>query len=237
VVLDLAQTSCAAGDTVVGRLHGVASPVSIRLVEVERSPCGVWTAVVAEDRTTDWFTLPIPPDALPSAAGVRCALAYVVKAADASAELDVTAEARPHLAGPDAPCDPLVADWDARHFHLELADAELRGGGRIAGRVHRHGDWHASTIAVRADCTEAWRPRSLPARGRPFWDGERLWEANRTIALDRERTWAPFRFELPRGLPPAIEARTIAWRYEVRARCHAGFLHSESAALTPLLYD
>jgi hypothetical protein len=38
-------------------------------------------------------------------------------------------------------------------------------------------------------------------------------------------------------LPPAVEARTIAWRYELRARRRVRHWFDETAALTPLLHE
>ena len=51
----------------------------------------------------------------------------------------------------------LVGDFEARRFHVELATAELVGGGTIAGRVHRDRELAAGPIVVRARCMEAWR--------------------------------------------------------------------------------
>ena len=46
--------------------------------------------------------------------------------------------------------------------------------------------------------------------------------------------WRGFSFELPDGLPPAVEARSIAWRYEVEARRSVRFGPDDRALITPL---
>jgi hypothetical protein len=71
----------------------------------------------------------------------------------------------------------------------------------------------------------------------PYWDARTLWAAEDSIRLDPGARWAPFSFGLPRGLPPGVEARTIAWRYELRARRRRTHRPDETAALTPLLFD
>jgi hypothetical protein len=185
--------------------------------------------------------LALPPGALPTATGTRCALSYAVqvraRGVVAQAGLQVVADARPHVAQGSGGRDPLIAGWDARHFHLELGDALLRGGGRITGRVHRDGRWGATAIVVSVGCDECWRAAGPPARGMPYWSARTLWAAQQQLDVDPDRTWAPFSFPLAPQLPPAIEARTIAWRYELRAHARRQHRPAETAALTPLLYD
>ncbi|MDX6618877.1 MAG: hypothetical protein QOK36_1263 [Gaiellales bacterium] len=136
----------------------------------------------------------------------------------------------------------LVCDYEARRFHVEFTTAELRGGGAIAGRVHRDREFAAGPIIVRARCMEAWReapPRVpiLPATRSmrlPRWHERTLW--SQEIVLDglAEAHWAPFGFELPAGLPPAVEARAVAWRYEVEARRPLRLRPDERAIAVPL---
>jgi hypothetical protein len=54
---------------------------------------------------------------------------------------------------------------------------------------------------------------------------------------DPDASWAAFCFTLPDHLPPAVEARTIAWRYELRAQRHVRHWFNETAARTPLLHE
>jgi hypothetical protein len=64
-----------------------------------------------------------------------------------------------------------------------------------------------------------------------------LWEAEHPLAIDQDAGWAAFCFALPDRLPPAVEARTIAWRYELRAQRTVRHWFNETAALTPLLHE
>ena len=49
--------------------------------------------------------------------------------------------------------------------------------------------------------------------------------------------WASFSFRLPAGLPPAVEGRSIAFRYEVEASSRGLFGLRERAAETPIGFD
>ena len=120
----------------------------------------------------------------------------------------------------------------------------LGGGGAIEGRVHRDRELSAGPIIVRARCIEAWReapPRVplVPARHSmrlPRWHDRTLWSCE--IVLDglADARWAPFAFALPEGLPPAIEARSVAWRYEIEARRPLRLRFDERAISVPLRY-
>jgi hypothetical protein len=140
--------------------------------------------------------------------------------------------------------DRLIASFAARHFHIELHSVLLQGGGHIEGRVHRDGDWPAGGLTVSARCLEAWRvarqppPLVVRARGGPphRWREETLWdEAIELEGLD-DANWRGFRFALPDDLPPAVEARSVAWRYEVEASRPGRLYHVERAVTTPLRY-
>jgi hypothetical protein len=242
--VELDRRHCAAGDTVSGRVRGTAGNTAVELVRLERRPGIDREYLVAEaeaSRGDGSFALNVPSAALPSATGEQCALLYAAVARTESvirpAELRVSTTARPHLPSARSEADRLLADWDARHFHIELFDAQLEGGGRLAGRVHRHGSWPRGTIDVRACCLECWRCTPLSDGRTPQWHEASLWEAEQALPIDPDAGWAAFRFDLPDDLPPAVEARTIAWRYELRARRHVRHWFDETAALTPLLHE
>jgi hypothetical protein len=243
LTLDAARAS--AGDAVTGRVADASAPVPVALMRVESRPRGQRAFTVARATTEGpdgAFVLAVPEHALPSATGTHCALSYRVQtgAGDALAQVpvEVSASAHPHLDDDDRwRIDRLIPNWDARHFHIELADAALHGGGRIAGRVHRHGAWRAGAMTLDVSCREAWRLPARTARAIPTWGGAWLWRHIARLEVDPDATWAPFDLRLPARLPPATEARTIAWRYEivVRRRPRRGL--TESAARTPLLHE
>jgi hypothetical protein len=244
VVIHLARKTYVAGDIVVALVDGIEVPGRVALVRVERRP-GDESAVLIDEQCLEEpygvVELTLPRRALPTAVGSECALSYAVQVQAngvvARAGLAVSAEARAHVALGSSGGGPLIAGWGARHFHLELDDAELRGGGWIAGRVHRDGSWRSRTIVVRGRCDECWRPDGSVARGGPYWHAQTLWAAEEIIHPDPDAGWMPLRFDLPPDLPAAVEARTIAWRYEVRARLRRNHWPDETAALTPLLHD
>ena len=49
--------------------------------------------------------------------------------------------------------------------------------------------------------------------------------------------WVPFHFDLPQWLPPAVEATTLAWRYELIAQRSVRYWFDETAVITPLLHE
>ena len=117
--------------------------------------------------------------------------------------------------------DRLISRFGARRFHIELAEADVQGGGHVAGRVHANGDRLPDELIVGCRCQEAWR---LDGRGRfrnlnapPLWHHVTLWEERADVEWREGAHWASFAFDLPAGLPPAIEGRSIAFRYEIEA--------------------
>jgi hypothetical protein len=138
----------------------------------------------------------------------------------------------------------LVGDFEARRFHVELSTAVLAGGGTIAGRVHRDRELAAGPIVVRARCMEAWReapPRVpiLPANRSmraPRWHERTLWSEEQVLDGLSEAHWAAFSFALPPELPPAVEARAVAWRYEIEARRPLRLRPDERAIAVPIGY-
>jgi hypothetical protein len=71
----------------------------------------------------------------------------------------------------------------------------------------------------------------------PHWSHQVLWDRREPVQTDPDASWAPFRFELPEWLPPAVEAATIAWRYELLAERDVRHWFKETAAVTPLLHE
>jgi hypothetical protein len=240
--LGLEQAGCVAGTVISG--HVALDDATVALLRHERVPHRDHMFKVVEarpSRSDGTFALSVPDQMLPSASGERCELRYIVCARSEreayGVPLVVTASAHPHVAGdPFAPERPLMS-WDARHFHIELSDARLEGGGQLLGRVHRHGDWPPGEIVVTARCLECWRAATLAARGLPRWEFETLWERRHGIRTDPDSTWAPFEFELPQRLPPAVEATTLAWRYELITQRSVRYWFDETAAVTPLLHE
>jgi hypothetical protein len=226
-----------------GDIAGLAGSASVTLVRVERRVDRYEVFNVADAlpaRPASAFELIVPQTALPSTSGEQCALSYVVRAQSTDgavyADLVVFARARPHLDADSWHADRLLANWDARHFHIELADARLEGGGWLAGRIHRHGRWATGPIFVKARCLECWRSAAL-ARPPPQWHASPLWEHAVQLRIDPDATWAPFVFHFPDRLPLAVEGSTIAWRYELLAQRNVPHWFNETAAVTPLLHE
>jgi hypothetical protein len=242
--LELDRECCAAGEAVAGDVVGLADSASVTLFRVERRadryrPFKVADARVARPKGA--FQLIVPRAALPSTSGKQCALSYIVRAQTADgavcADLVVIASASPHLDEGSWRADRLLANWDARHFHIELADARLEGGGRLAGRIHRHGRWATDVLVVKARCLESWRSPVMASPRPPQWYASPLWEHAVQLRVDPDANWAPFVFHLPDGLPLAVEASTIAWRYELLAQRNVPHWFNETAAVTPLLHE
>jgi len=239
VVLD--APACAAGTTLTGRVGGVRAGEPVVLVRAERRPRGERGFAVARADAVGpdgTFAIAVPDGALPTAAGSRCALSYRVESGrGAAAAVAIRSSARPHLDAGDCRVDRLIPNWDARRFRIEVSDAALEGGGRIAGRVHRHGPWRAGTMTIDVSCRESWRLPTRSARGVPGWGSGWLWRHIERLEVEPDATWIPFDLALPKTLPPAVEARTVAWRYEivVRRRTRSGL--AETAARTVLLHE
>ena len=95
--------------------------------------------------------------------------------------------------------------------------------------MHRDRELSAGPIVVRARCMEAWReaPPRVPivpanrSMRMPRWHERTLWSDEQVLDGLSEAHWAAFKFDLPPELPPAVEARSVAWRYEVEARAPA----------------
>ncbi|MGZ4482570.1 MAG: hypothetical protein ACXVY5_10220 [Gaiellales bacterium] len=241
-----------AGDPVSGRVAGLTRPARISLLRAEDSPAGRAELRVAAREVEPAagavpFVLDLPEDAPPTVAGRRCAVSYLIRARSPAsgrrsqiAEVPVTVRgtgARTHI---DSHLyDRVIANYPARHFHIELADAVIEGGGSITGRVHLHDVHRVESLTVTVRCYETWRTSHSvwTARHPPLWSDARLWQAEVEVATDPDRTWVPFHFDLPEDAPPAVEARTLGWRYEIEARRPVRFAPDERGVVTLLRFE
>ena len=254
--LALSEERAAAGAVVHGRARAAtaAGVVGVELVRVEQSPSGSTTYRVASGVASEdgAFELAVPDDAPPGFVGRECALRYAVRATAMGEEL-LEAVWIESLIAPTLPeqLDPVeraalserfVASFPGRRMHLELVHPDLRGGGRIAGRAHVDRAPARGRLVASVRLLEAWRVTPRPGRwmlqGRPngisLWRHETRFEARAELEPLDAGNWRGFSFDLPDGLPPAIEARSIAWRYEVEVRRSVRLGPDERAVLTPL---
>jgi hypothetical protein len=249
--LDLATTTAAAGEPIRGELRGLPGPADVTLLRIEVCPAGrLATAVgscrVDPDGGLGRFELPVPPETPPGLAGPRCRLGFAVRARTPVSGRHRSQVVMPvRMLGGDRQLheatqmfDRMIASFPARHFHVELADALLEGGGWIKGRVHVSDDG-SGTVDVIARCEEAWRTnfRFRNHRQPPLWHTDPLWSETHTVGRDPDRRWHPFAFAIPPGLPTAIEGHVVCWRYEIEARRRARVGPAERAVVTPLRFD
>jgi hypothetical protein len=252
--IELAGEVGVAGEPLRGVVFGATdpTPVTVTLLRVESSPSGTFTfsvcATTAEpegDRSP--FELVLPDDVPSPWDADRCRLEYVVRAANAGrrrARQDVTASIE--IRGGEHPIhedpghlDRMIASYPARRFHLELVDAVLRGGGYVDGRVHTDEALRRGTIELVACCEEAWRTnlRFRNRRHPPLWQTRSLWKQATTIELGPDRRWYQFRFDIPADMPPGVEGRAIAWRYQIDARRPSRLAVAEHAVISPLRFE
>jgi hypothetical protein len=143
---------------------------------------------------------------------------------------------------------------DARGFGISLDEAEPQGGGRIAGRVERHQrrrDHRPLLVDVR--CDSCWMDVAPQLVGRkrllswttyaeirnrhvPIWLEEEVFRASIDVGPLEDDNWRHFSFDLPDGLPRALEGTFVAFRWRVEAR-RARRLGLELASLPLLLVE
>jgi hypothetical protein len=257
VVIRASRDRVSAGEALVGEVLGGPGPLSIALVRVEQTPSGqrlrpcreaIAAPVSSEPDATAArarFELEIPEDAVPSGRGAQCSLSYALLAhprhctapATGWAAVEVVARGQAHVRPRIDRFDRFIVGVPARHFHIELHDALLAGDGYIAGRVHQHGRRRLGTMTLTVRCTEAWRSRSPWGGAPPQWNERVMWAATAPVQLDEDRGWAPFRCEIPAGLPAATEAHTVAWRYDLAVSRRLRHRPDQHATLTPLLFE
>jgi len=236
-----------------GMLRGMAVGADrVALVRMETCPAGscLTRVVEAEVDRRGAYELEVPPGSAPTARGADCALTYELRQLDARGrteddpieEVLLTAELEHGSAEERGQFgDRLISRFGARRFHIELAEADVQGGGRVSGRVHANSDRLPDGLVVGCRCQEAWR---LDGRGRfrninapPLWHHVTLWEQRADLEWREGAHWAAFAFDLPAALPPAIEGRSIAFRYEIEASTRGRLGLRERAAETPIGFD
>lgn len=121
----------------------------------------------------------------------------------------------------------------ARGFALSLDTAEPWGGGKIAGRVEARAGRHGPLpVTVSVSCSAAWldlAPQLAGKGGRlrdlwelrmrqvPIWIEDQVWVERWEVGDLREANWRPFSFELPEGLPRALEGTFASFRWRIEA--------------------
>lgn len=142
----------------------------------------------------------------------------------------------------------------ARGFAIALDEAVPQGGGRIAGRVERHQQRRdRRPVLVDVCCDACWvdvapqlvgRKRMLSwstygeirNRAVPIWLEEKVFRARLDVGPLEEANWQHFSFDLPEGLPRALEGTFVAFRWRMEAR-RARRLGTELASLPLLLVE
>ncbi|MDQ6779436.1 MAG: hypothetical protein M3071_25125 [Actinomycetota bacterium] len=125
---------------------------------------------------------------------------------------------------------------EAWGFGISLDEAQPQGGGRIVGRVerrHRRRDRRPLVVDVR--CDACWMDVAPQLVGRrkllhwttygeirnrfvPIWLEEEVFRASLDVGPVEDANWRQFSFELPEGLPRALEGTFVAFRWRVEAR-------------------
>jgi hypothetical protein len=259
LALALSEARAAAGEIVHGRVEcpDQSTRVAVELVRVEHSPVGAasYHVATAEPADDGGFALAVPDAAPPDVQGGECSLHYAVRAVAGRDEVRqaMAVAADPGVARPSLPeqlelgeraalSERLVASFPGRRMHVELSDADLRGGGHIEGRVHLDRAPASGRLLAGVRCIESWRVSPRPGRlvlmsranAIPLWRQRVCYEEWLELESLDDAHWRAFSFDLPERLPPAVEARSIAWRYEVEARRSVRFGPDDRALLTPL---
>lgn len=143
---------------------------------------------------------------------------------------------------------------EARGFRIALDQAEPRGGGRITGRVerdHQRRDRHPLLVEVR--CDACWMDVAPQLVGRkrllswsaygeirnkavPIWLEDAVFRTRVELGPLDEANWRPFSFDLPSGLPRALEGTFVAFRWRLAAR-RARRVGSELTSIPLLLVE
>jgi hypothetical protein len=142
----------------------------------------------------------------------------------------------------------------ARGFAITLDEARPEGGGRLAGRVERRNRRRdARTVSVDVRCNACWIDIAPQLVGRerlvswstyaeirnrhvPIWLDEEVFRASLEVGSLQDDNWRHFSFDLPEGLPRALEGTFVAFRWRIEAR-RARRLGTELASLPLLLVE
>ncbi len=245
--LEVASDPVGPGELIHGRVS--AGTPEVRLIRYEISPAGTVPVVLtrtspAEDGS---FELEVPGNVAPTFHSTSCRLTYGVRAGSkrrsrSDPVVDVTVVSplvHVALCESEPLHDRMIARFDARHFHLELSEADVQGGGRVAGRVHLDRGDPPPVVKVTARCEEVWRidRMSLNLKRPPLWRYEGLWQERHELEWPVDQRWIAFSFDYPEHLPPAVESNSIAWRYEVEASRPTRFSMQERAVATPIGFE
>ena len=194
-------------------MHGLSEPADVTLLRVETCPSGrlatpICSCVVTPNGDASPFELAVPLATPPVVAGPHCRLSFAVRARSPVSgrrrgQVLVPVEISGGVRGVHETSlrhDRVIASFPARHFHIELADAVLEGGGQIQGRVHV-ADGATRAVEVIARCEESWRInfRFRHHRQPPLWRTEPLWHEDLTVECEPDRRWHPVRVHHPAG--------------------------------------
>jgi hypothetical protein len=143
---------------------------------------------------------------------------------------------------------------EARGFGISLDEAQPAGGGRIVGRVERRNRRRdRRPMFVDVVCDACWMDVAPQFVGRkrifswsaygdmrnkfvPIWLDERVFRTGVEVGPLDDANWRQFSFELPDGLPRALEGTFVAFRWRVEAR-RARRVGAERASLPLLLIE
>jgi hypothetical protein len=120
-------------------------------------------------------------------------------------------------------------------FGISLDEAEPWGGGRVAGRVEaRTGRRPREPVTIALRCLASWLDTApqlvgqkrllrldtlwdLRTRSVPIWIDDEAWVERWEIGSLADANWLPFAFDVPAGLPRAVEGTFVAFRWRVEA--------------------
>jgi hypothetical protein len=143
---------------------------------------------------------------------------------------------------------------EARGFGISLDQAEPAGGGRITGRVERRNRRRdRRPVFVDVTCAAHWLDVAPEFVGRkgifswsaygdmrnkfvPIWLDEQVFRTELDVGPLEESNWRQFSFQLPQGLPRALEGTFVAFRWRIGAR-RARRVGAERASLPLLIIE
>ena len=241
LTLALFEARAAAGEIVHGRIERPddSTRVAVELVRVEHSPVGAFSYRVAgaEPDSDGSFALAVPDDAPPDVVGSECSLQYAIRAVARRDEVrqPVSIAAEQTVARPTLPeqlelseraalSERLVASFSGRRMHVELSDADLRGGGRIEGRIHLDRAPASGRLLATVRCIESWRVSPRPGRlvlmsranAIPLWRQRVCFEHGLELESLDDAHWRAFSFDASRRA--AARGRGALDRLALRGR-------------------